>query len=178
MPITPDTKNWTWVLERACPQCGLDTTTLTYEDVPRMLRANAREWPAVLARPDVRERPDDATWSPLEYGAHVRDVFVIFRGRLSAIVEQDEPTFDNWDQDATAVEQRYAEQDPDRVSDELLAAAALCADAFAGVPESARGRVGHRTDGATFTVDTLARYLLHDPVHHLWDTRSGAARES
>ena len=24
MPITPDTKNWTWVLERPCPDCGFD----------------------------------------------------------------------------------------------------------------------------------------------------------
>jgi hypothetical protein len=23
--------------------------------------------------------------------------------------------------------------------------------------------------GARFTVDTLARYLIHDPVHHLYD---------
>jgi hypothetical protein len=22
--ITPDTKDWTWVLERACPECGFD----------------------------------------------------------------------------------------------------------------------------------------------------------
>jgi hypothetical protein len=171
MPITPDTKNWTWVLERACPQCGLDTTVLRYEEIPELLRANADQWPAALARADVRVRPDDSTWSALEYGAHVRDVFVIFRGRLTAILTEDEPTFANWDQDATAVEQRYAEQDPARVSEELLAAASLCADDFEAVADSLRGRVGHRTDGATFTVDTLARYLLHDPVHHLWDVR-------
>ena len=24
MPIVPDDKNWTWVLERACPECGFD----------------------------------------------------------------------------------------------------------------------------------------------------------
>ena len=26
MPITPDTKSWTWVLERACPDCGFDAS--------------------------------------------------------------------------------------------------------------------------------------------------------
>ena len=24
MPITPDTKDWTWVMERPCPDCGFD----------------------------------------------------------------------------------------------------------------------------------------------------------
>jgi hypothetical protein len=23
--IVPDTKDWTWVLDRPCPECGLDT---------------------------------------------------------------------------------------------------------------------------------------------------------
>jgi hypothetical protein len=23
--IIPDTKDWTWVLDRPCPECGLDT---------------------------------------------------------------------------------------------------------------------------------------------------------
>ena len=35
-PITPDTKDWTWVLERPCPECGFDPATVadtaTYDD--------------------------------------------------------------------------------------------------------------------------------------------------
>jgi hypothetical protein len=30
-------------------------------------------------------------------------------------------------------------------------------------------RPGRRSDGATFTVNSLSRYLLHDIVHHLHD---------
>jgi hypothetical protein len=30
-------------------------------------------------------------------------------------------------------------------------------------------RPGHRSDGAVFTIDSFTRYLLHDPLHHLWD---------
>ena len=37
-------------------------------------------------------------------------------------------------------------------------------------------RPGGRSDGARFTVGTLARYLLHDPVHHVWDVERGYAR--
>ena len=38
-----------------------------------------------------------------------------------------------------------------------------------------RGRTGDRSDGSSFTVDTFARYFLHDPVHHLVDVRTGYA---
>ena len=30
-------------------------------------------------------------------------------------------------------------------------------------------RTGSRSDGAHFTVESFARYFIHDPVHHLWD---------
>ena len=30
-------------------------------------------------------------------------------------------------------------------------------------------RTGRRSDGASFTVETFARYFIHDPVHHLYD---------
>ncbi len=35
MTIVPDTKDWTWVLERTCPQCGFDTRTVTRQALPR-----------------------------------------------------------------------------------------------------------------------------------------------
>jgi hypothetical protein len=169
MPITPDTKNWTWVLERPCPECGFDASTVRLADVPRILRENTAAWPEVLLRADVRERPDDSTWSPLEYAAHVRDVFRIFDTRLAAILSQDEPEFENWDQDATAVAERYADQDPAFVSAELVSAGHQLADAFEAVPSDAVPRIGRRSDGAVFTVETLGFYLVHDPIHHLWD---------
>ena len=31
------------------------------------------------------------------------------------------------------------------------------------------GRKGQRSDGAAFTIDTFGRYMVHDPIHHLWD---------
>jgi hypothetical protein len=171
MPITPDTKNWTWVLERPCADCGFDPAEVAFRDVPDLVRANAAAWPAELARPDARIRPDDATWSPLEYGAHVRDVFRVFDTRLRLMLAEDAPTFANWDQDATALDDDYAAQQPAVVVDELVAAAAVVASAFESVPDDDLGRTGLRSDGSAFTVDSLARYFVHDPVHHLHDVR-------
>ena len=173
MPIIPDTKNWTWVLLEACPECGFDSTAVDAREVPGLLREVAAKWPAVLGRPDVASRPDDSTWSPLEYGAHVRDVFRVFGGRLQLMLTEDAPDFADWDQDKTAVEERYGEQDPAVVSSELVAAASAFADALDAVPDDAWDRTGNRSDGSQFTVATLARYMVHDPIHHYWDVTKG-----
>lgn len=169
MPIAPDTKNWTWVIQKPCPECGFDASTFEARDVPALLRANAHAWPAALERPDVRVRPDDATWSPLEYAAHVRDVFRLYDHRLGLMLAEDDPLYPNWDQDETAVTDRYNEQDPAVVSAELVAAGEAVADSFAAVADDQWQRTGRRSDGVAFTVETLAKYFVHDPTHHLWD---------
>ncbi|RWZ51074.1 DinB family protein [Labedella phragmitis] len=169
MPIIPDTKNWTWVLEESCTDCGLDTRAVAFTEIPALVRENADAWPAVLERAGVRERPDEDTWSPLEYAAHVRDVFRIFDERFRLTLTEDDPTFANWDQDATAVEDRYAEQDPVVVARELRDAAEALARTLESVPETALERTAFRSDGSRFTVESLGRYFIHDPVHHLHD---------
>jgi hypothetical protein len=170
MSIAPDTKDWTWVLERECPDCGLDTRSVACTEVAAMLRSNAAEWQAVLRQgPSVHIRPAEDRWSALEYGCHVRDVFLLFRSRLRLMLEEDDPEFANWDQDETAVTERYGEQAPERVADELAAAASQLAADLDDVAPDAWSRTGSRSDGARFTVETFARYLVHDPVHHLYD---------
>ena len=79
------------------------------------------------------------------------------------------PTFANWDQDKTAVDDRYDLQDPVVVRREIVFAGDQLADRFDSVADAEWGRKGLRSDGATFTIDTFGRYLLHDPIHHLWD---------
>lgn len=169
MPIAPDTKDWTWVVQRPCPQCGFDAAHMPFVDIPARLRTNAKAWTGVLAASSMRERPDSSTWSPLEYACHVRDVHRVFTDRLALMLEQDGPRFADWDQDAAAVAGRYADQDPQRVVVELLDAAEAAAEAFGAVPPRALTRTGLRSNGSHFTVLTLARYYVHDPVHHLWD---------
>lgn len=171
MTIEPDTKDWTWVLQRECAECGYDASSVTATDVAAAVRRNAISWIAVLERPDVGRRPDPSTWSPLEYACHVRDVFRLYDYRLSLMLEQDDPLYPNWDQDATALENRYDEQDPAVVGPELVDAAGAIAERFDGVAGEQWQRRGRRSDGASFTVDTFARYFLHDVVHHLNDVR-------
>lgn len=176
MAITPDTKNWTWVLDETCPECGFDAAGVDRDAMGALVRTNVEAWPAVLAHPLVRERPSDDQWSALEYACHVRDVFTLFDERLTRMLGEDGPRFANWDQDVTAVEQRYDLQDPTVVSRELVEAGQACAARWDTVGDDDWGRTGDRSDGSTFTVDSFARYLLHDPVHHLADVHAGFAR--
>ena len=168
-PITPDTKDWTWVLERPCPECGFDVSTFGRAAVPDMIRTNAAAWRVVLGRPDAARRPSEGRWSPLEYACHVRDVFRLFDERLGLMLAEDDPMFANWDQDVTAVDDRYAEQAPAIVADELEVAGAGIAASFAAVQGAQWARAGRRSDSASFTVESFARYFVHDPIHHLWD---------
>jgi DinB superfamily len=169
MEIEPDTKDWTWVLQRPCEECGFDTSSFPQEDLSRMIRENAASWELVLEAFDVRTRPSPQVWSPLEYGCHVRDVFRLYDYRLGLMLTSDDPTYPNWNQDETAVRDRYGEQDPARVSDELVEAAEGLADRFDTVAGAGWDRPGRRSDGARFTVDSFGRYMLHDVVHHLHD---------
>jgi len=78
--VTPDTKDWTWVLSQRCPECGLDAQGIAPDAI--------REWaPRYIARFRERleedeaasTRPAEGVWAPVEYGAHVRDVCGLFR---------------------------------------------------------------------------------------------------
>ncbi|WP_062992365.1 DinB family protein [Nocardia anaemiae] len=190
MPIVPDVKNWTWVLERPCPECGFDPESITYAAVPALAREYAGRLAATLDRPDAAVRPDDSTWSALEYAAHVRDVCRIFTYRAAVAARTDAvdpkvpgfdaqghesadgvPVFSNWDQDVTAIADQYDKQDPRKVAAELIDAADSVANAFASVPEAALGNHARRSDGSVFTLESLAAYFLHDVIHHVHDVR-------
>lgn len=177
----PDTKSWTWVLERPCPACRFDARTIERHLVGSRLRPVVAAWREVLSRGAVvRQRPparaeSGPIWSALEYGCHVRDVFVLFHERLHLMLTQSEPTFPNWDQDATALAKRYWEDDPATVRAALVVAGNQLAEAFDRVRDDQWSRTGIRSDGARFTVESFGRYFLHDPIHHLQDVAEGFA---
>ena len=168
-PAAPDEKDWTWVLDRPCPECGYDTSRTDRQRIAVALLATTARWRAALLRTDVAARPTPEVWSVVEYACHVRDVHRIFQGRAALILSQDDALFQNWDQDATAIAGRYWAADPAVVADEIEAAAHLSAAAFAELSERQWRRRGRRSNGSTFTVETLGLYYLHDVQHHLYD---------
>ncbi len=188
MPIVPDVKNWTWVVDTVCPECGFDAPGTPFAAIPALTRESARALAAAAVVPGAAVRPDDATWSALEYAAHARDVCRIFAYRTAVaariepgppppfsgpatVTAEGIPGFPGWDQDATAEADRYGDQDPAAVAADLSAAAGAMADLLAAIPGSALALRARRDDGSTFTVASLARYFLHDLVHHVADVR-------
>jgi protein-L-isoaspartate O-methyltransferase len=172
--LEPDTKDWTWVLERACEECGFDAAAYDRHAIPRAFRKNAQVWFALLADPTAGERSRPDRWSTLEYACHVHDVHQIYHDRVTLMLSQSHPAFANWDQDRAAVEGRYAGQLPSIVAPTLVASAYAMSDLYDSVPPLSWHRRGRRSDGHEFTVESLARYQLHDVVHHLHDVRHAA----
>lgn len=176
MTIVPDTKDWTFVLQRTCSECNFDVRTFPRERVGQMIRDNATEWHELLANPAVTKRPAPDVWSALEYACHVRDVFRLYDYRLMLMLTEDDPAYPNWDQDAASIEDRYQDQDPHVVADEIRASADALAERFDRVSGDEWDRTGRRSDGSNFTIESFARYLIHDPVHHVHDVRRGYER--
>jgi hypothetical protein len=167
--IEPDTKDWTWVIEEPCLQCGFDPVAVVREELPELIHESTRGWYVALTDADAAVRPAPHVWSPLEYACHVRDVHELFATRVRLMLDEDDPTFASWDQDAAAVERDYGLQDPGAVATALVERAAEAAAVYAAVLGDQWQRTGRRSNGSPFTVETIGTYHLHDVVHHLWD---------
>lgn len=157
------------MLDAVCPDCGFDAAAISHDDVASRARGIAAAFAVALQRPDAHDRPRPGVWSTLEYGCHVRDVCRVFTERVRLMLGQDDPAFPNWDQDATALTEQYWTQEPMVLAAELSAAAEAIACSFEGVAGDQWWRPGRRSNGSGFTVDSLARYFLHDLVHHQHD---------
>ena len=167
--IEPDTKDWTWVLERPCPECGFDARAVRPEEVKNRVYANASAWHRVLEHDGAAQRPAPGVWSPLEYACHVRDVHRVFGERVRMMLAVDDPLFESWDQDEEAVVGDYGRQDPATVAVELVERAAAVSRTYGSVEGPQWDRPGRRSNGSAFTIHSLACYHLHDVEHHLHD---------
>ena len=105
-------------------------------------------------------------------GATSATCFESSMGACALMQSEENPQFPNWDQDETAVAERYDLQDPATVSRELAAAAETVAARFDALRAEEWARPGLRSNGSVFTIESLGRYLLHDCVHHAWDIES------
>ena len=170
-PAVPvgDDKDWTWVIRTACPACGFDPSTIDRALIGDRIVSSTPRWQQALSAADAAVRPLPQVWSALEYGCHVRDVHRLFGQRARLILDSDDPEFDNWDQDETAVAERYWTADPAEVAIALATSARTAAAVFAGASGRQWDRTGRRSNGSVFTLQTLGMYYLHDVEHHLYD---------
>lgn len=171
--IVPDQKNWTFVLDEVCSECGYDVRSISPRDVIEQLPDGVERYLQALARPQARLRTIPTRWSDQEYVTHVAHMLVIMTERLDLMLSQEQPTFPNWDQDQAAEEGHYNSLAPQEVASQLRQAGAAYAEKLANIPESSYVRRGLRSNGSAFTVESLNQYAWHDFMHHLWDLESG-----
>lgn len=165
----PDSKDWTWVLEGVCNECGHDVRALNPGQIASLVRGSVNLFTMALRRPDVGSRPVPGVWSPLEYCAHVAEMFVVMKQRLELMTSRELPTFANWDQDEAAIRHNYARLAPEHVAEQLRLSAEAFADVLDSLDDTQIPRRGYRSNGSVFTVATLSQYAWHDAVHHLHD---------
>lgn len=170
-PAVPDVKDWTWVLERPCPECGFDPSSVVPSSIPRIVTEVAARFALALERPDAAVRPAPHTWSTIEYGQHVADVLEVMTHRLRLILgsEGAGASFADWDQDAAAVEKEYWRANAHVTAILIKERAASAAKAWAEPSGAQWGWPGLRSNGSQFTAASLGGYLVHDLMHHLHD---------
>jgi hypothetical protein len=163
-----------------CAECGFDATAVDPTSAADALRNVGRRWQAPLTRflpgedgaTIVRQRPAPDTWSPLEYAAHVRDVFALFERRIGQIVSTDNPALEAIDHDQAVRDGNYNALDPSVVVAQITANADQLAATFTALPPDAWSRSGTK-HGERRSVLDLVQRAVHEGSHHLLDAGRG-----
>jgi hypothetical protein len=166
-------EGWDWVRIQgeACPQCAHNPASLPVSALGEAGTAEAAAWQSYLLAADsgaLRQSPAPGVWSPLQYAAHVRDMFRVFGDRVLLAIEFDNPTVQGY----------FPTEDECRAYNTLDAAEIAAevdaqADRLARVSADRDGDDWVRTvmrDGVDrFTVAGLGCFAVHEAHHHLRD---------
>jgi hypothetical protein len=82
-----------------CAECGFDYDACAPLTTPKTLRGFGRRYrvPLVRGLPGedldglLRMRPDQQTWSALEYACHTRDGFALYENRIGVVLAEERP---------------------------------------------------------------------------------------
>jgi DinB superfamily len=165
-----------------CGECGFEYDLGEAQAAGPAVVAGVAEVASVLRGnpPEVRRRAQADTWSPLEYGCHVRDVLQVQRERVLAARRVDRPSFEPMGRDERVEHDGYAQQDPDDVARQLSDAASLFANVLARLDLAS----WERTVMYSYPVHLerslrwVAVHTVHEVRHHLLDVRRQLASGS
>jgi len=178
---------WQWAAEfeavrplppadHSCTMCELSYASLAPVQAIALVRnlpVRYRHAVAAVDEAALRRRPNESTWSALEYLCHVRDVFEVYRLRITLALAEADPELEPMRNRERAERQHYSEQDPveviealeHNIADYLSVAAAIRPDQLT----RSCSRLGERRD-----VTWLLRQAAHEGIHHLEDIVTAA----
>lgn len=171
-PGTGDDAWFTIVTTGRCADCGLTAGDGATDGLGGRLVDEAGRLGRLVVQADddaVRRRPTPTTWSALEYAVHVRDTLGVFTDRIARILAEPAPDLGWWDHEAAIEDGMANELEVASVADDLDRNAGHLRSVLAQVTGAAWDRTGTRRSGETFTVETTARFALHEVVHHRGD---------
>lgn len=161
--------------EERCEECGfvyhLDHVAMAI----RVLPALAEEMAQLLRtrEADLRARRRPEVWSPLEYGCHLRDVFLVQRERVLLARRVDRPELTSMGRDERVEHDDYASQKPEDVARQLSDAAQLFAGVLGKLSPADWERVALYPfpEPTPRTLAWVAVHTVHEARHHLMDVR-------
>jgi len=156
-----------------CGECGFEYDLTEANRAGSAIVEGVAEFAMLLSESasDVRARSQPQTWSPLEYGCHLRDVLLVQRERVLAARRMNRPSFDPMGRDERVEHDGYSEQDPHDVARQLTDAA----DMFANVLSRLDRVDWERTVMYSYpkvserSMRWVAVHTLHEVRHHLLD---------
>ena len=139
------------------------------------LMESAAAWRDFLMEADetyLRTNPAPGIFSPMQYGAHVRDILRVYGDRILIMLEEDSPVFAQFNP-AESVWAGYNRLGRSELADDLEAQAGRLATILGGLQRAQWSLTMTRDGGGDgvhrFTVSGLASYAVHEAHHHLLD---------
>lgn len=133
------------------------------------------EMAAILEDPanETRSRRQPHTWSPLEYGCHLRDVLLVQRERILLARRVERPWFEPMGRDERADHDGYSGQDPCDVARQLVDAARMFRNVLARLGPTDWERVARYNypEPADRSLRWVAAHTLHEARHHFLDVQ-------
>ncbi|ABK65796.1 MULTISPECIES: DinB family protein [Mycobacterium avium complex (MAC)] len=158
-----------------CRECGFAYDLRQAATAGDDVRARVAEVVTILCDNtiDVRSRPRNGVWSPLEYGCHLRDVLLVQRERVLAARRTGGADCASMGREERAEHDGYNEQDPREVARQLADAATLFGNVLARLSDEDWDRtlVYHYPETRERSLRWVAVHTAHELHHHLLDIR-------
>jgi hypothetical protein len=163
-----------------CDSCGFVWDDVIAAEIANLLTVTTDELCELLVTQGdlVSLRPEPERWSSLEYGAHLRDVYLSVRDRIVVACVEVEPTLPPLYREERVAFGFYELDTVDELVNELQTAAKLFNKVFEQMPESLRERrmqFAYPIASAR-TLSWVASQVYHEAYHHLGDVRANLER--
>jgi hypothetical protein len=168
---------WTRIQQEACPQCGDNPSSRPPGHLGPLAVDRAAKWREFLVQADaafLRTNPEAEmfVFSPLQYGAHVRDMLKVYGNRMVLGLEQEKPTAPLF-YPTQEVFESYNLLGAHELATDIERWADRLATLVAGMESSSWSRTVINDRGVygayTFTIAGLTCNAVHEAHHHLLD---------